>query len=80
MSQSIDTRNSIHTIQPKHKQHKYVFICMGAFMLMVASFPMAVWRVSQSNKYNYGAFNSWSLEESQKSELKNQNTAITSGQ
>ena len=75
MSQSIQERNSIDTIQPKYKQHKYVVICMGFFMLIVATFPLAVWRVSQSNKYNAGAFNSWSLEESQKSELKNQNTA-----
>ncbi|MGK7884021.1 MAG: hypothetical protein AB4057_05260 [Crocosphaera sp.] len=75
MSQSIQNTNSIHTIQPKHKHDKYVFICMGAFMLIVATFPMAVWRVSQSNKYNAGAFNSWTLEESQKSELNTQKTA-----
>ncbi|MDJ0580752.1 hypothetical protein [Crocosphaera sp.] len=75
MSQSIQTRNTIQTIQPKYKHHKYVFICMGAFMLIVASFPMAVWRVSQSNKYNSGAFNSWTLEESQKSQLNTQKTA-----
>lgn len=53
----------------KQELHKYVSICVGCLLLALATFPLAYWRVSRSGKYNSGAFNSLSSEQSQKSEF-----------
>jgi|GEM_PF-4616983 len=50
----------------KQKMHLYVLTCVGVLLAFAATFPVAYWRVSQSNKYNGTPFKSLSLEESQK--------------
>ena len=57
------------TCSQKQELHKYVSICLGCLLLALATFPLAYWRVSRSGKYNAGAFNSLSSEQSQKSEF-----------
>lgn len=60
---------SNHAFSRKQELHKYVSICVGCLILALATFPLAYWRVSHSGKYNAGAFNSLSSEQSQKSEF-----------
>jgi hypothetical protein len=31
--------------------HRYVFLMLGAFILIAASFPVSFWRVSQEKKF-----------------------------
>lgn len=57
------------SIQKKQQLHKYVWICMGCLFLMLGTFPLAYWRVSRSGKFDAGAFNSLTREQSQKSEF-----------
>ena len=57
-------------IKPNHNNlslHKYVLICVGSLFLFIASFPIAYWRVSQSDKYDGLPFKSLELEDHQKS-------------
>lgn len=54
---------------PRQKLHKYVLICLVSLIAIIASFPLAYLRVSFSEKYNAGPFNSLTPEQSQKSEF-----------
>lgn len=53
-------------IYAKEQMHKYVGICLGALLVFIATFPIAYYRVSQSGKYNGGAFNTQKWEDSQR--------------
>ncbi|NEQ36863.1 MAG: hypothetical protein F6K40_11465 [Okeania sp. SIO3I5] len=63
-------KQKVVTARGKQKLHKYVSICVGLLLLMLATFPIAYLRVSSSGKYNGGAFNSLTLEENERPELK----------
>ena len=67
--EAIEEQQENRLIVPRQKLHKYVAICMGCFLLALATFPLAYWRVSRSGKYNAGAFNSLTPEQSQKSDF-----------
>ncbi|HAC64620.1 MAG TPA: hypothetical protein DCF68_14070 [Cyanothece sp. UBA12306] len=69
MSQAIEQKKPLVTVTSRGKLDKYVGICLWLFFLIVGTFPLAYLRVSQSGKYNAGAFNSFGFEESQKSEF-----------
>ena len=67
--ETIEEPQENRPIVPRRKLHKYVAICIGCFLLALATFPLAYWRVSRSGKYNAGALNSLSPEQSQKSQF-----------
>lgn len=46
--------------------HKYVLICVGCFLMIIATFPLAYYRVSMSEKYGGEPFKSFSEEDAQK--------------
>lgn len=70
MLQASEYKQKVRTLRQRQKLHKYVSICVGLLLLMLATFPIAYLRVSGSGKYNGGAFNSLTLEENERPELK----------
>ncbi len=70
MLQATREQNHTRPITSKQKLHKYVSICVGCLLMFIATFPLAYWRVMQSKKYDAGAFNSLTPEQSQKSDFK----------
>ncbi|NEQ76155.1 MAG: hypothetical protein F6K23_25830 [Okeania sp. SIO2C9] len=70
MLQASEYKQKVLTVRQRQKLHKYVSICVGLLLLMLATFPIAYLRVSGSGKYNGGAFNSLTLEENERPELK----------
>jgi hypothetical protein len=38
-------------MQKSQDMHQYVFLMLGAFMLIAASFPISFWRVSQEKMF-----------------------------
>lgn len=50
----------------KKSLHRYVLICVGCLLFIVGSFPLAYWRVSQSDKYDGLPFKSLNLEDHQR--------------
>ncbi len=69
MLDTIREQQNEYPISSRQKLYKYVSICIGFMFLFLITFPIAVWRVSRSGKYNAGAFNSLTIEQSQKSEF-----------
>lgn len=69
MLEATQTKQNSYSVSPRQQLHKYVSICVGCLLLVLATFPLACWRVSQSGKYNAGFFNSWTPEQNQKSEF-----------
>lgn len=55
---------------PNPNLYKYVWICLGCLFLIVASFPIAYWRVSQEQKdYQGSPFRSLNWDDVQKGTL-----------
>ncbi|MDJ1185523.1 hypothetical protein [Roseofilum casamattae] len=71
MLDAIGDNKERQSLSERQKMHKYVLVCAGVFVLFVASFPLAYWRVSRSGKFNAGPFNTLTPEQSQKSQFEN---------
>ena len=56
--------------QQKRQMHRYIWVCVGVFISFLATFPLAYWRVSNSDKYDGLPFNSFNWEDSQKANFK----------
>ncbi|MBP0030540.1 hypothetical protein PN466_08230 [Roseofilum reptotaenium CS-1145] len=69
MLESLENKPVPSRVEQRQKLHKYVFICVGVLGLFLATFPLAYWRVAQSDQFNSGPFNSLTPEQSQKSEF-----------
>jgi hypothetical protein len=53
LTNSIDQANSVSSAQPlpAHKMHKIVFAFIGLFVAIAVTYPIAMWRVSQMDKF-----------------------------
>ncbi|MEM9245174.1 MAG: hypothetical protein AAGA67_05480 [Cyanobacteria bacterium P01_F01_bin.153] len=56
-------------VAQRHQMQKYVLISVGCCLLFFASFPLAYWRVSQSDRYGVGPLNSASPDQSSRMPL-----------
>lgn len=63
-TQTVPTK--IKQTKETRQLHKYVLICVGVWLLFVATFPLAYLRVSRNEKYAGTPFKSLTWEESQK--------------
>ncbi|MEM9772348.1 MAG: hypothetical protein AAF889_12265 [Cyanobacteria bacterium P01_D01_bin.73] len=56
-------------VAQRQQMQRYVLISVGCCLLFFASFPLAYWRVSQSDRYGVGPLNSASPDQSSRMPL-----------
>lgn len=69
MLNSLDSKRLDRAVPERRGLHRYVVIVVGLLGVMLATFPLAYMRVSNSSKYTDGPFNSLELDQSQKSDF-----------
>ncbi|MGK7872331.1 MAG: hypothetical protein AB4426_03130 [Xenococcaceae cyanobacterium] len=65
-TQTALTTQTLHKKMQARQMHKYILVCVGAWLLFIATFPIAYLRVSQSGKYTGTPFKSLTWDDSQK--------------